>query len=74
MSVEVYHKSSIRPPGGLFIFFSPRGGLKREGAYYREGGLLKFKVQKSFKNALAFSCYKNVIQICQKTSLAASKI
>ena len=28
---------ALLSPRGLIYFFSRRGGLKREGAYYREG-------------------------------------
>ncbi len=37
----MYRKSSIKPPGGLFNFRGPRGGLNREGGLLEErGGLL----------------------------------
>ena len=49
-----YRKSSIKPPppGGLFISFSPRGGLKREGGLL-ERGLLKFEAKKVLKMPLS---------------------
>ena len=35
-----YRKSSIKPPGDLFISNPFEGGLKRRGAYLREGAYL----------------------------------
>ena len=37
LNITRYRKSSIKPPGGLFILLSPRGGLKRKGGLLEKG-------------------------------------
>ena len=34
-SISIFTVKALLSPGGLFIFCSPRGGLNREGAYYK---------------------------------------